>query len=44
MDKKILKRIEELKKLRDERICATGRNKYNFAIGELQNLLMEAEN
>ena len=42
--KLIEKRIEELKKTRDTLTTAFTKTKYNFGIGELQNILLDIEN
>ena len=41
--KLIEKRIEELKKQRGTLVTSFTRTKYNFAIGELQNLIMDIQ-
>lgn len=42
--KLIEKRIKELKKMRNTLTTAFTKTKYNFAIGELQNMLLDIEN
>lgn len=43
IEKKIIKRIKYLQKLRDQNIGIQSRNKYNFAIAELQFVLQLME-
>lgn len=44
MKKIIEKRIKELIKIRDNSLGNGTKTKYNFVIGELQNILLDYEN